>query len=310
MQMNESTIHVAFASNRRYFHFVLIAVTSILHYHRSGNLVVHLLHPDLTDEELARFKFLEEKAPFELVPHRLDLEKYTRDFGRFSPILWRLAIPDLVLDIDRLIYLDCDLVLCDDIEKLWTIDLRGNIMGAIGDRVGRKVRTQGIAPLKYFNSGVMLWDLKRMRQENAMGKWQETLKQHDCNLPYCDQTLLNLVHRDECLLLPQNWNLHNSIYRNLPLEGMYTVEETIDAIRNPGIVHFTGHHKPWLLFKFTHHPYASRFWHFALRAPVSWRLKAKILLKRLLTGRLHEPKCQRPWGREDLKKEMELKGER
>ena len=89
-----------------------------------------------------------------------------------------------------------------------------------------------------------------------------------------------------------------------PLSESATGEETIEAIRNPGIVHFTGHHKPWLLSKFTHHPYASRFWYFALQAPVSWRLKAKILLKRLLTGRLHEPKCQRPWGKADIKKSI------
>ena len=301
MQLTTNAIHVAVVSDRKYFHFVLIAVTSILHYHRTGDLVVHLIHPDLTEEDFARLCTLREKAPFEFVPHHLDTGKFARDFGVSRPILWRLAIPELVPEADRLIYLDCDLVLCDDIAKLWATDLQGNIMGAVGDRVGRRVNIAGIDPLRYFNSGVMLWDLKRMRQENAMEQWQKVLKEHDCNLPYTDQTLLNLVHRDECLLLPQNWNLHNSIYRNPPLEGMYTVEETIDAIRNPAIVHFTGHHKPWLFFKFTHHPYAGRFWHFALQAPISRRLKAKLILKRLFMGRLHEPKCSRAWGEADLK---------
>jgi len=302
MQNTTNPIHVAFVSNRKYFHFVLIAVTSILHYHRTGNLVLHLIHPDLNEKDFSRLRLLQENAPFDFIPHLLDPVKFTRDFGSSSPILWRLAIPELMPDVQRLIYLDCDLVLCDDIEKLWSIDLQGNIMGAIGDRVGRKLQILGIDPLKYFNSGVMLWNLQRMHEEKTMEKWQDTFRKHGCSLPMPDQTLLNLVHIDDCLLLPQNWNLHNSIYRNPPLEGMYSVEETIEAIRNPGIVHFTGHHKPWLLCKFTHHPYASRFWHFALQAPISWRLKAKILLKRLFTGRMHEPKVKLAWGKDDIKK--------
>lgn len=298
-----SPIHLALVSDRKYFPFVLITVTSILHYHRTGNLVIHLLHPDLTDLETAPLLDMRQKVPFEVVLHKIDLEKFARDFGRSTSILWRMAIPEYIPEADRIIYLDVDLVACDDIERLWNVDMQGKSLAAVGDRVGRKVapRFAEIVPEKYFNSGVMVWNLLRMRRENAVAKWQMVLKQHHCDLPYLDQTLLNLVYHDDLLLLHQRWNLHNSIYRNPPMEGMYTVEETVEAIRNPGIVHFTGHHKPWLFWKFTHHPYACRFWYFALQAPIPWRLKWKLRLKRLLTGRLHEPQCQRPWGRKDLK---------
>ena len=300
--MTDNRIHVVFVSDRNYFYFVLIAVTSLLYYHRKGNLVIHLLHPDLTEQELEKLRSLQKGAPFEVATHRIDLDDFRIGFGASSPILWRLAIPEYITDVDKIIYLDCDLVFCDDVEKLWSIDLQGHILGAVGDRVGQKVTTPGIIPTKYFNSGVMVWDLKRMRQENAMEKWQQVFKSHNSKLPYPDQTLLNLVHCNDMLLLPQNWNLHNSIYRNPPVPGMYTVPETIASISNPCIVHFTGHHKPWIFWKFTHHVYANRFWFFALKAPVSKAFKLKIWLKRIFTGRLHEPRCRRPWDNSIVKK--------
>ena len=299
--MNE-TIHVAFVSNRKYFPFVLIAVTSMLHYHKDGGkLVIHLIHPDLSDNELSILRGMQQEHSFDFEAHLLDTSKFADDFGSSRPILWRLAIPELMPDVPRVIYLDCDLVFCDDVAKLWSFDLHGMSLAAVGDRVGRKLTTPGLDPLKYFNSGVMIWNLDQMRERNAMAQWQKVFREHNCQLQFADQTLLNLVHRDDSLFLPQNWNLHNSIYRNLPLEGMYTVEETIDAIRNPGIVHFTGHHKPWIFWKFTHHPYASRFWHFALQAPIPLGLKVKFFLKRIFFGRLHEPKCKLPWNASDIK---------
>ena len=51
---------------------------------------------------------------------------------------------------------------------------------------------------------------------------------------------------------------------------MYTDEEVQDAIRNPGIEHFTGHHKPWLFWKSFHHPYGYTFCLCALDTPIGF----------------------------------------
>lgn len=297
-------IHVAFVTDHNYFHFALIAICSLLHYHRDGNLVIHLIQPEVLSRDIDRLLSLRNVAPFELKTHLLDRKTFADEFGSDKPTLWRLAIPELILDTDKILYLDCDLVFCDDVSKLWNIDLQGNILAAVGDRAGRKVKLPGLNAIRYFNAGVMLWNLKRMRDEKAMDTWKRVFHEHGCTLKYLDQTLLNLVHGDDCLLLPQNWNLHNSIYRNPPLAGMYTDAETIEALANPGIVHFTGHHKPWMLWKFTHHPYAYRFWHFALKAPVPLSFKFKILLKRCLTSSMHEPKVKRAWNASIIKKNV------
>ena len=299
-----SPIHIAFVSDHNYFHFVLIALHSLLHYHRNGNLVVHLICPDEVSQDTEKLLSLRQVAPFELITHRLDRQKFVKEFGSDRPTLWRLAIPELILDADKLLYLDCDLVFCDDVAKLWGIDLKGNMMAGVGDRAGRKVKLPGLDANRYINAGVMLWNLKRMRDEKVMDTWKRVFREHNCTLKYLDQTLLNLVHRNDILMIPQNWNLHNSIYRNPPLAGMYTDAETIEALANPGIVHFTGHHKPWMLWKFTHHPYAYRFWHFALKAPVPLSFKFKILLKRCMTSSMHEPKVKRAWNASIIKKNV------
>lgn len=303
MNSISQTIHVAFVSDKNYLHFVHIAVTSLLDHHKNGNLVIHLFTPpDICSHDLEQLIGLKNIASFDFQHHFLEPREISCDFKYDSPIMWRLAIPGILTDVDRLLYLDADLVFCDDVAKLWNIDLQGKIIGAVGDRAGHKIALPEINPTTYFNSGVMLWDLKRMREEQVYEKWKTTFAQHDHNLKFADQTLLNLVHKDDSLLIPQNWNLINSIYRNPPVPGMYTVEETIDALKNPGIAHFTGHHKPWILWKYTHHVYANRFWYYAIKAPIPKRMKCLIWFKRYLTGRLHEPKTARPWNKSIIRR--------
>ncbi len=299
-------IHVSLVSDSNYLDFVLITMTSMLiNLSKERELTLHFLYPEggITEEDLKRFESLQYFHPFEFHPISLDTKKFAEDYGRSRAILWRLELPNLLPELDRLIYLDCDMVLLDDISKLYDIDLEGHLLGGCIDRAGQKAYPEiAVSPAEYINSGMMLWDLKAIREAGLPEAWRKVYKEHPQWFHYPDQCLINYIAKGRIKKLPLRWNLINYVYRRLPFEGTYTIEETKEALSYPGIAHFTGHHKPWLFWKTTHHAFAKAFWHYADLAPISPWKKLKFRLKQLVTGRLKSPVDKVPWNKSILPK--------
>jgi lipopolysaccharide biosynthesis glycosyltransferase len=298
-------IHVAFVSDRNYLHFVHIALASLLSHHPDGNLEITLIHSDLNDHDFCKFAPLQKIGPFDLKPIQIDKETFHEQWGVSKVIFFRLALPSLRPYLRKIIYLDCDLVVLDDIAKLWEYPLDGKTLAAVGDRAGKKVEQFiNVPAVRYFNSGVMIMNLDKMRANNAEKFMQRTYREQKDYILFQDQDILNICYNNDFQLLPQKWNIINSVYRNLPVPGMYNNEEVIAALQEPGIAHFTGSHKPWLFWKTTHHPYAHCFWHYALMAPIPWQTKFKFICKRLITGSFKDSSVKRPWDKSILKKDF------
>ena len=302
-----NTVHVALATDRNYLNYALTACASMLHY-TSREVVLHLLHEALSQEDIARFEALPHYGKFTVRPHKIE----AAFFKDWPPMRWsvsayyRLILPEIVPELDKILYLDCDLLVVDDIGKLFDFDLGGRTCAAGAVRLRRKhYDAIGLAPERpYFNSGVMLFDPSKMRRENHVARFISLFEELGDRIKYPDQDILNLAYLDDCLKLPLRWNLYTAVYRNIPLEPHYTCEETLAALKNPGIVHFTGRHKPWIFGATTHHPYASFYPFFADMAgfPPRDLMKLKFKFRWWFTGILKSPKEKVPWGPEILKK--------
>ena len=304
-------IHGARAPDRNYLNYALAACASLLHF-TSRPVVLHMLHEELTEADLARFEALPRKGEFTLRPHRLE----NAFFGKWPPLRWsiscyyRLILPDLLPDLEKILYLDCDLIVLDDAGKLFDTDLGGCACGAMAsklrpehyDRIGLD-RTYA-----YFNSGVLLLAPAKMHREHHIERFIALFEQLGDRIKYPDQDILNLAYAATYSKLPLRWNLMTSVYRNPPEEKLYSAEETVEALKDPGICHFTGDHKPWLFGATTHHPYGFTYPYFAKLAgwPAGELLKLKLKFH-WFTGILKKPKLQVPWGPEILKKFPELR---
>jgi lipopolysaccharide biosynthesis glycosyltransferase len=149
----------------------------------------------------------------------------------------------------------------------------------------------------------MLFDPAKMRRENHVARFKSLFNDRGDRIKYPDQDILNLAYADDCMKLPLRWNLNTTVYRNPPVESIYTLEETLDALTDPGICHFTGRHKPWIFGATTHHPYASFYPYFAAMAGWAPGDLLKLKLKfHWFTGILKKPKEKVPWGPGILKK--------
>ncbi len=179
-----------------------------------------------------------------------------RTDARLPPsTLYRLLMPDVLpAEVDRVIYLDCDLIVRRDLGALWGLPLDGAPCAAVRDaRIvsigapgGPPWRALGVDPMiPHFNAGVMLAELDAWRQDDVGPRALEML----CSvaIPQLDQGALNAVFAGRWLRLPPTWNLQGShfIHRNNLAWTVEPTDELEAAYADPAIVHFSGLSKPW-----------------------------------------------------------------
>jgi lipopolysaccharide biosynthesis glycosyltransferase len=147
--------------------------------------------------------------------------------------------------LDKLLYLDSDLIIRKDIETLWAADIDAYLAAAAVEP--RFHENPGIVPGEpYFNSGVMLINLSRWRSEgDLIEQFIACAKQKFSALPYWDQDILNIVLRGRVAFLSPRWNFHAIYAELLPEQLGFARDEFLSIRRNPDIIHFTSKDKPW-----------------------------------------------------------------
>lgn len=172
----------------------------------------------------------------------------------------RLLIPDILPDsLKKVIYLDCDLILETDITELWNYDINDTVIGAAVDvfvqtlshstGVVNYEKYGGHAHTLYFNTGVMLINLERWRQEEITREAIDYLMDNSESFTLHEQEALNAALVGKWKELDPRWNQQGSVYwpQVLPdsdftksLKEMYG-----DLMNNPYIIHYLSQCKPW-----------------------------------------------------------------
>lgn len=172
---------------------------------------------------------------------------------------YRLLIPDLLPgDIEKAIYLDSDVLVLEDLRRLWNIDVGTRSHLAVHDLGQPYVsssweavpdyREQGLpADAKYFNSGVMLINLRYWRAERVAERVAEYVRGHDPkDLRFLDQAGLNAVLAGEWGELDPRWNQMHGIYEYDSWEESPLDRQGYDGMLNrPHLIHYTYTPKPW-----------------------------------------------------------------
>lgn len=175
------------------------------------------------------------------------------DYGRESTATYRrVFLTELLPDLDRVLYLDADLIVRNDLRQLWEAKLAGMPVGAVTDPWMATIDSMRAAfPNGYFNAGVLLIDLVRWRTERVLERFVEDIRRRQLAgedpLSYrSDQTPLNEVLRGRWCRLPPQWNFTGYHVPRLAAELALTAETFAEAASDPAIVHFLGSHKPWV----------------------------------------------------------------
>lgn len=195
-------IPIIYAGNRRVFDGVLISVISVIKYCKEP-LGIFLLTMDLTDRDPAFLPLTEEQRAYletlcrernpESCVRLLDVGSLYRETMIDSPnaetgytpyCFLRLYADRFPIVPDKAIYLDTDTVLCDDISKLYEINIDGYELAGVRDRYGRWFFGFG-----YINSGVLLLNLRELRKTDGFRRVLDVCARKKIFLP--DQTVIN-----------------------------------------------------------------------------------------------------------------------
>jgi lipopolysaccharide biosynthesis glycosyltransferase len=154
------------------------------------------------------------------------------------------------------VYLDADLVVMDDLEPLYSMDLEGAAVGAVQSGAIPQVsnplglsnwRALDLAPTTpYMNAGVLAIDTEEWRAQGLAAAIIGHVDTHRDVLTLEDQDGLNAVLRGHFARLPLRWNVEAQLRELNHLGYSFFDEEEVDeALARPGIIHYTGPVKPW-----------------------------------------------------------------
>ncbi len=237
-------VPIFFATDDNYIPFLEVALNSLIT-NASKDFIynIHILNTGLLEEnKKAIMTYVSDnfKIYFEDISNCVaPIKSKLKNVYHFSlTAYYRLFIEKLFPQYDKVLYLDCDIVVLGDISKLYSTNLYGNLVGAIQEQVINSsetfkdyaLRGVGVVPEKYFNSGILVMNLKKFRQEKICEQFMYLINTYNFDVVDPDQAYLNVLCKDKVRYLPNGWNK-----ASLPnkLEGKLN------------IAHYALYKKPW-----------------------------------------------------------------
>jgi lipopolysaccharide biosynthesis glycosyltransferase len=161
-------------------------------------------------------------------------------------------------DIEKVLYLDCDIIVRKDISELFNTDISNYITGAIQNDGLYYQKKLGIPEENlFFNSGVMLVNLTMWRKFNIQKKLIDYIENNFELMFRNDQDALNAVLVNDWLTLNPQWNTHLYFFTS-PHLCRYDPELLQQILKDPAVVHFTTQNKPW--FYIGKHPFKKEYY--------------------------------------------------
>ena len=214
-----------------------------------------------------------------------DIAHTTINVGRwhistFSRLFLLHVLPE---NMDKVIYIDCDMIIRHSLKPLWDMDMEDTWCMSADDCRGKMYRKDIGIPTEsiYTNNGLMVIDLDAWRKNNVEELFVKFINEYHGDITYMDQGVLNGVFQplNKVKLLPISYNAQTACY-DLGYDGLqacrkpvwaYTREEFNAGIADPTVVHFTtcfmSGTRPW--FKEDHHPYREEFLKY--RSLTAWK---------------------------------------
>jgi lipopolysaccharide biosynthesis glycosyltransferase len=279
-------IQVFFSSDENYAPHLATAIASVVSNAAPEDRVsFHILSCDLSPGTRQGFYGLagEKGFPVHFLEPLEDMALFAKQVAtptpdNFLPDLtyYRLMMGSLFPELERILYLDCDLVVRKSLGPLWAASLEGKLLGAVEDQgeceeLAREKELLGADP--YLNSGVLLVDLEAWRARDTERRFIEFAQQNrDLPRLWHDQSLINAILKDEVLFLDRTWNAMVSNPAGVP--------------EDPAVAHYT-YAKPWK-YQYRHVLAADEYWKYRKMTP--WGRKALLdpVKKHFLSERARE----------------------
>jgi lipopolysaccharide biosynthesis glycosyltransferase len=239
--MESTTVNIILSANNAYAQHLGVTLVSILENSSDINkFVFHILDNNISQINQEKLRLIENKYTTKIIIYKIDdalLSSFPEVHHVLKAAYSRLLIVDLLpTNIDKVLYLDTDMVILKDIVPLYKTELNNFGLAAVQDVMSEEITRIHFCPnLKdYFNSGVMLINLKKWRSLNIKTKSLDIVKKYYSQLIRADQDILNCLFRNDWLTLSSCFNV--DLKRQSPFS--MPNQETV-------ILHYSDKIKPW-----------------------------------------------------------------
>ena len=167
-----------------------------------------------------------------------------------KPTYYRLLASELLpREIQKVIYLDCDIAVVGDIKPLWNVDMKGKAVAGVRDcdEEKNRVRMGNPSQSTYVNAGVALYNLDYWRENRLSNHFFDYIRKNEAKLLLMDQDVVNGVLYDKMLLVPERYNFQVAFFATCFWNDYSEKFRTTILSENKevSIVHYVGGIKPW-----------------------------------------------------------------
>lgn len=270
---------VVFAGDYAYIRQIETAMKSICRH--NSRLKIYVLNKDIPQEWFSRLRMYIQEMGGDLIDCKLIGPQFQMNWSNKLPHInhmtfARYYIPDFVTE-DKVLYLDSDLLVTDDLEELFELDLGENYLAAT-----RSCFSAGVG----FNAGVLLINNKKWQTENIRQKLIDlTEKEHE-NVGEGDQSILNMLFFDSYIEINETFNYQIGFDRGAAEQGhAWILEKSINPL--PKILHYISQDKPWNQFSVGR--LRENWWHYSFMEWTyivsTWKEKGE-----LYSAQIYKPK--------------------
>lgn len=261
-------MNILCATDDNYVPYCGIMLTSLFENNKEQDIVVYLMTAGLNKKNIVDFEKLANQYKQEIniiLVDNIALKNCPIRIGDHVSIAayYRLLAPILLPDsVDKVLYLDCDMIINKSLNDLYNINVENYALGAVLDEdfqnQDKYDRLQYDYEKGYFNSGMLLMNLDYWRKNNVMVRCLDYIDKNSDKILFHDQDTLNVVLQDEKKLLSITYNFQTGfVYTryNFSKELFSQICKTIKNI--PVILHYTGPGKVWAVG--SKHPYVEYY---------------------------------------------------
>ena len=264
----ENNVAIAVAANDYFIPYCATFLKSVAeHGNSKKNYDILLLSQDVSDVNVKKMEKLLsawENVSLRVIDPSVLIDQYTFYIrGHFSKeTYYRLVLPELLPNYDKVLYLDSDMIAMDDVAKIYDENVDGYLLAACHDadtaglyngyEKDKKRYTDKVLKLKepyqYFQAGVLLLNLKEFRKRYTTKQILDFAVSENWQL--LDQDILNKLCEGAVKYIDMSWNVMVDfagvrISQIIALAPRWLNEMYQEARKNPKIIHYAGPQKPW-----------------------------------------------------------------
>ena len=226
----EEEIQIGFGlhdKNGDYSVWVGVTMQSVIE-HTGAPICFHILHDDtLNDQNREKLVQVATQNGNRIQFHNLGDafgDSLKEKMGRYTiGSMFRVMLPELLPDVDKIIYLDADILVNRDIKELWDTDIQDYCLAAVPDystvnglETPYPVAKQEVPASHYFNTGVLCMNLDRIRAKGNMHENILIYLEENPGARLLDQDALNAVYGGETFLVDESWNTFTHLIQYTP----------------------------------------------------------------------------------------------